>query len=187
MFSCSGRRQHGPVKGGTRVLIEALRLIPGLYACGVGGTWTPARWASRHALECNTGPAGFGASLLEVSRDNVTLKRVLSFSYVVAPRLLRMHPRTGPQLGAACLLFQAKASRTTRTSTADSRGPRCCIVGPNSLALARDAGLLRASLELGRCLLSYHLAWLTTHQADTHTRTQFRSSSRDTTCKRPRG
>ena len=100
---------YGPVKGGTRVLIEALRFIPGSYACGLGGTWTPARWASRHALECNTGPAeGSGASLLEVSHDNVTLKRVLSFSYVVAPRLLRMHPRTGPQLGATMLTISGQ-------------------------------------------------------------------------------
>ena len=118
---------------------------------------------------------GSGASLLEVSHD-VSHSACAVFFIVVAQASSCIHEQVHSWV-RLCLLFQAKASRTTWTSTADSRGP---------LVLHRWSQLVDSRkrcwsvarlfpLELGRCLLSYHLAWLTTHQADTHTRTQFRS------------
>ena len=163
---------YGPVKGGTRVLIEALRLIPGLYACGLGGTWTPTRWASRHADAILALPRVRGHRSLRCPRQCHT-QACAVFSYVVAPRLLRMHPRTGPQLGATMLTISGQGFENHLDQYSDSRGPSVLhhwsqLVGSRK----RCWSVARLfPLELGRCLLSYHLAWLTTHQADTYTYT----------------
>jgi IPT/TIG domain. len=93
----------GPVSGGTSVLLTGINFVDDLrIKCKFGNQDSIGQFISSREIACMSPPRLFPGSVavvLEMDHGILRVSTVVTFTYYVAPRILRFNPHLGPVIG----------------------------------------------------------------------------------------